>query len=115
VESHGRPDNPARSISQAAGGSCTRCEGLMVVEYYRDLQDDTGQIGITGFRCSSCGKVIDRVILQNRLNQLPDLVHAVKRRKYAQRVGQGESDGQDQNGHGNETQFADCSLVGPAK
>jgi hypothetical protein len=36
------------------------------------------------------------------LNQPPDLVHAVKRRKYAQRVGHGKSDSQDQNGHGNE-------------
>jgi hypothetical protein len=72
----------------------------MVIEYYMDLQDDTGQIGITGFRCSSCGEVIDPVILQNRLNHPPDLLHVVKRRKYAQRVGQDESDGQGQNGHG---------------
>jgi hypothetical protein len=79
----------------------------MVTEYYMDLQDDIDQIGITGIRCSSCGEVIDPVMLRNRLNQTPDLLHAVKRRKYAQRVGQGESDGQDQNGHGNETQFAD--------
>jgi hypothetical protein len=78
-----------------------------VKEYYLDLQGDKGQIGITGFRCFSCGEVIDPVILHNRLNQPPDFVHAVKRRKYAHRVGQGESDGQNQNGHGNETQVAD--------
>jgi hypothetical protein len=87
----------------------------MVTEYYMDLQDDIDQIGITGIRCSSCGEVIDPVMLRNRLNQTPDLLHAVKRRKYAQRVGQGESDGRDENGHENETQFADCSLAGPAK
>jgi len=74
----------------------------MVTEYYTDLQDDTGQIGITGLRCTSCGNVIDSVILQNRLNPMPNLLHVVKQRKYAQRVGQGESDGRDQNGHGNE-------------
>ena len=74
----------------------------MVTDYYMDLQDDTGQIGITGFRCTSCGEVIDSVILWNRVNQTPDLLHVVKRRKYAQRVGQGESDGQNQNGHGND-------------
>jgi hypothetical protein len=72
-----------------------------------DLQDDIGQIGITGFRCFSRGEVIDPVILQNPLNQPPDLTHVVKRKKFSQRVGQGEPDGQDQNGHGNETQFAD--------
>ena len=79
----------------------------MVTKYYMDLQDDTGQIGITGIRCSSCGEVIDPVILRNRLNQTPDLLHVVKRRKYAQRVGQGESDGRDENGHGNEAQLGD--------
>jgi hypothetical protein len=79
----------------------------MVTEYYMDLQDDTGQIGMTGFRCTSCGEVIDPVILRNRLNPTPNLLHVVKQRKYAQRVGQGEPDGQDQNGHGNDRQPAD--------
>ena len=58
-----------------------------------DLEDDTGQIDITGLRCTSCGEVIDPVILQNRLNPTPDLLHVVKKRNYAQRVDQGESDG----------------------
>lgn len=74
----------------------------MVTEYYMDLQDDTGQIGITGFRCTSCGEVIDSVILRNRLNPTPNLLHVVKQRKYAQWVDQDESDGQDQKGHGND-------------
>ena len=37
----------------------------MVLECYLDLLDDTGQIGITGWRCTSCGEVIDPVILRN--------------------------------------------------
>jgi hypothetical protein len=41
----------------------------MINECYLDLQDDTGQIGIRGFRCSSCGEFIDPIILQNRLKQ----------------------------------------------
>ena len=49
-----------------------------MTEYYMDLQDDTGQIGITGFRCTSCGEVIDPVILRNRVNPAPSLVHVVK-------------------------------------
>ncbi|MDE3040377.1 MAG: hypothetical protein KGJ82_07350 [Nitrospirota bacterium] len=54
--------------------------GLMVTEYYLDLQDDTVQIGITGLRCTSCGEVVDPVILRNRLNPTPDLLHGVKQR-----------------------------------
>jgi hypothetical protein len=76
----------------------------MVTEYYMDLQDDTGQIGITGFRCTSCGEVIDPVILRNRLNPTPSLLHVVKQRKYAQRVDHGESDRQDEKVHGKDRQ-----------
>ena len=79
----------------------------MVLEYYLDLHDDTGQIGITGLRCTSCGEVIDPVILLNRVNPTPNLLHVVKQRKYAQRVDQDESDGQDQNGHGNDREPGD--------
>ena len=104
MESNGRPDNRPPSTSQAGEGICMRCGGLMVTEYYLDLQDDTGQIGITGLRCTSCGEVIDPVILRNRLNPTANLLHVVKQRKYAQRVDQGEPDGQDQNVHGNDTQ-----------
>jgi hypothetical protein len=84
-----------------------RCGGLMVTEYYMDLQDDTVQIGITGLRCTGCGKVIDPVILRNRLNPTPNLLHVVKQRKYAQWVNQSESDGQDRNGNGNDRQPGD--------
>jgi hypothetical protein len=104
VEPNGRPGNRQPSTSQAGEGICMRCGGLMVMEYYLDLEDDTGQIGITGLRCTSCGEVIDPVILRNRLNPTPTLLHVVKQRKYAQQIDQGESDGQDRNGHGNDTQ-----------
>ena len=79
----------------------------MIAEYYLDLQDDTGQIGITGLRCTSCGEVIDPVILRNRLNPTLNLLHVVKQRKYAQRVDQSESDGHDRNGQGNDTKPGD--------
>jgi hypothetical protein len=74
----------------------------MIMEYYLDLEDDSGEIGITGLRCTSCGDVIDSVILRNRLNPTPDLLHGVKQRKYAQQVDRGKSGGQDRHGHGNE-------------
>jgi hypothetical protein len=68
------------------------------MEYYLDLEDDTGQIGITGLRCTNCGDVIDSVILRNRLNPMPDLLHGVKQRKYAQQVDQSTLKDQDGNG-----------------
>ena len=107
MEANVRPDNRPRSTSQAGEGACTRCGGLMIKEYYLDLQDDTGQIGITGVRCTSCGEVIDQVILQNRLNPTPDLLHGVKQRKYAQRVDQDTPEGQNRNGQGSDKQPGD--------
>jgi hypothetical protein len=79
----------------------------MITEYYLDLQDDTGQIGITGLRCTSCGEVIDPIILRNRLNPTLSLLHVVRQRKYAQRLDHGESDGQDRDGQVNDRQPAD--------
>lgn len=91
MEPHGRPETRAeRSLS--VDDRCARCGGLMVVEHYMDLQDDTGQIGLTAMRCTSCGEVIDAVILQNRLNPAPNLLYGTKQRKYAQRVEESESD-----------------------
>ncbi len=92
MESNGRPDNSPLPTQQPGEGICMRCGGLMMMEYYLDLEDDTGQIGITGLRCTSCGDVIDSVILRNRLNPMPDLLHGVKQRKYAQRIDHGEGE-----------------------
>ena len=107
MELNGRPDNRPRSTSQVGEGTCTRCGGLMIKEYYLDLQDDTGQIGIKGLRCTSCGEVIDPVILQNRLDPTLSLLHVVRKRKYAQRVDQDTPEGQDRNGHGSDKQSHD--------
>jgi hypothetical protein len=63
----------------------------MVVEHYSDLQDDTGQMDITAFWCTSCGEVIDPTILRNRENPAPDLLYGTKYRKFAQRVGESDS------------------------
>ena len=107
MASNGRPDNPLPFTPLSGDRICRRCGGLLVTEYYLDLQDDTGQIGITGLRCTSCGEVVDPVILRNRLNQTPDLLHGTKQRKYAQRVDPGESGGPHRSGPKNDRQLGD--------
>ena len=80
----------------------------MVLEHYMDLQDDTGQIGLTALRCTSCGEVIDPVILQNRVTPEPNLLYGTKQRKFAQRVEQEELNGSShQNASGSGTNRAD--------
>lgn len=58
----------------------------MVVAHCMDVQDDTGEISMTALRCTSCGDVVDAVILQNRLS------YGTRQRKYGQRVDDGEID-----------------------
>ena len=45
---------------------CRRCSGLMVADRFTDLLDETGQITFGGWRCVSCGEIVDPVILSNR-------------------------------------------------
>ena len=90
MESNGRPDQPVADTWHL-DDICARCGGLMVVEYYIDLQDDTGQIGITALRCTSCGEVIDPTILRNREPPPPNLLYGTKQRQYAQRLEPDES------------------------
>ena len=46
---------------------CFRCDGLMIVEQFQDVADDTGQNYFNGFRCLVCGEILDPMILMNRL------------------------------------------------
>ena len=45
---------------------CPRCAGWMEQESFEDLRDDTGLIHFSGWRCLTCGEIIDPLILQNR-------------------------------------------------
>ena len=50
---------------------CARCRGLMVVDRFTDLLDETGQITFGGWRCLSCGEIVDPVIVSNRVRKVP--------------------------------------------
>jgi hypothetical protein len=39
---------------------CHRCRGLMVVDYYIDMEDDQGTHWLRAWRCMACGEVISR-------------------------------------------------------
>jgi len=63
-------ENPIGLRQLASAMSCSRCEGLMVIEQCFDFMDDTGHLDFMARRCVQCGEVIDPVILQNRQRQL---------------------------------------------
>jgi len=49
--------------------TCSRCDGVMAYESFEDLRDDTGAIHFDGWRCLTCGNIIDPLILENRKNK----------------------------------------------
>jgi hypothetical protein len=46
--------------------TCPRCTGVMLPERFQDIKDDSGQISFYGWRCVSCGEILDPVIMRNR-------------------------------------------------
>ncbi|HET6370839.1 MAG TPA: hypothetical protein VFG95_06555 [Nitrospiria bacterium] len=47
---------------------CPKCGSLMVLERFIDYEQ-TGEPTFNGFRCLSCGLILDPVILINRAQQ----------------------------------------------
>lgn len=46
--------------------NCPRCSGFMIPESFQDLQSDTGTLSFCGYRCMSCGEIVDPQIASNR-------------------------------------------------
>ena len=68
---------------------CHRCQGLMVVDYYIDMEDDQGTHWLRAWRCMACGEVIDPGIIQRRLvrqSKLPGFIERVTGRRKMRRT-----------------------------
>jgi methionyl-tRNA synthetase len=48
---------------------CRRCMGFMVEEVFEDVKDDTGAVSFKGWRCLTCGEILDHTILKNRVER----------------------------------------------
>ena len=55
--------------------TCIRCDGLMVMDRFDDVRDDTGHYNFHAWRCLVCGEVIDPVIISNRQNHIKPFPH----------------------------------------
>lgn len=61
---------------------CPRCRGVMIQDVFEDLHDDTGSIFFRGWRCITCGEIIDPVIANNRQSR-PSPLLGRARKKFA--------------------------------
>ena len=59
---------------------CQRCMGFMVGELFEDLQDDTGALWFAGWRCVSCGEILDQTILTNRAERPQPFLDRARKR-----------------------------------
>ena len=70
---------------------CARCDGFMVSDNLIDLQESSIPMWMKGWRCVSCGNIVDPLILRQRMIQqagalrllekeaaMPRLRHALK-------------------------------------
>jgi hypothetical protein len=70
---------------------CTRCDGLMVADNLIDIQESSIPMWMKGWRCVSCGNIVDPHIQKHRMIQkagatrlletaaaIPRLRHALK-------------------------------------
>jgi hypothetical protein len=50
---------------------CHRCKGLMAVDHFIDMEDDSGHLWLRGWHCINCGAVEDPEIYGRRLIRSP--------------------------------------------
>ena len=70
---------------------CARCDGLMVADNLIDMRESSVPMWMKGWRCVSCGNIVDPIIQRHRMIQqagalrvlginaaVPRLHHALK-------------------------------------
>ena len=57
---------------------CTRCDGLMVTDSLIDLRESSIPMWMKGWRCVSCGNIVDPLIQHHRMIQQAGAVRLLK-------------------------------------
>jgi hypothetical protein len=60
-----------RQNFQRPSSQCPRCGGLMVIDRFEDLLDDTDRLRFLGLRCLVYGEILDPLVLLNRGHMNP--------------------------------------------
>ncbi|HJT20869.1 MAG TPA: hypothetical protein VJ746_10390 [Nitrospira sp.] len=58
--------------------TCTRCEGLMVPDHLIDMQESGIPMWMKGWRCVSCGNIVDPLIQRHRFVQESGALHLLE-------------------------------------
>jgi len=83
----GQAMRPLHSSIQFDTRTCARCAGLLVNEWYYDLES-TGEHSAETLRCVQCGHRVDPVILRNQIRPPVEAQHERPvRQRYSTRTG----------------------------
>lgn len=83
MEIIGKPNKVSALSDPTRHDIWARCDGLMVVAHYVDLQGHAGGVMFKELRCTNCGEFIDQMVLANRLKPAPQALEDPKQRKFA--------------------------------
>jgi uncharacterized Fe-S cluster-containing MiaB family protein len=59
---------------------CPRCKGMMVVDHFIDMADDTGHLWLRAWRCILCGNVVDPAMERHRRSRLAQVIGKFSRK-----------------------------------
>lgn len=65
---------------------CTRCDGLMVTDSLIDLRESSIPMWMKGWRCVSCGNIVDPLIQKHRMIQQSGATQLIERKTAVPRL-----------------------------
>ena len=58
---------------------CQRCQGCMVVDFFLDVMNVSGEMTFNGWRCLNCGDIVDPVITHHRHAPIREMARPKRR------------------------------------
>jgi hypothetical protein len=65
---------------------CTRCDGLMVTDSLVDLLESSIPMWMKGWRCVSCGNIVDPLIQKHRMIQQSGALQLIEKKTAVPRL-----------------------------
>jgi len=65
---------------------CARCDGLMVTDSLLDIQESSIPMWMKGWRCVSCGNIVDPLIQHHRMIQQAGATQLIEKKMAVPRL-----------------------------